>query len=281
MTNNLISKIKSFQVHPYHLVEPSPWPLGASIACLILTLGGVMKFHGLKAGDISLPLGLILILTTMILWWKDTIIESTYQGHHTKTVKYGLTLGVILFIISEIMLFFSIFWAFFHSILSPSIELGSIWPPIGIEPLNPFEVPLLNTIILLTSGCTITVSHSKIISGDRKSTILYLILTILLAWLFLNLQYLEYINSSFTITDSIYGSSFYFSTSFHGFHVIIGTIFLTVSLNRIINYHFTGNHHLGFESAIWYWHIVDLIWLFLYIFIYLWGGSNTPFYKLL
>jgi len=266
MTNNLIRQSKSFQVHPYHLVEPSPWPLGASVACLILTLGGVMKFHGFVAGDISLPLGLILILVTMILWWKDIVFESTYQGHHTKTVKYSLTLGVLLFIISEIMIFFSIFWAFFHSSLSPSVELGSTWPPIGIESINPYELPLLNTIILLTSGSTITVSHMKFISGDRKTAILYLILTIILGFIFLSLQYVEYVVAEFTITDSVYGSTFFVSTGWHGIHVMIGVILLIVSLNRIINYHLTKNHHLGFESAIIYWHCIDIIWLFLYIF---------------
>jgi len=273
MTKNLINRAKSFQVHPYHLVEPSPWPLGASVACLILTLGGVMKFHGFVAGDICLPLGLILILSTMLFWWADVIKESTYQGHHTKTVKYGLTLGVILFIVSEIMLFFSVFWAFFHSSLSPSIELGATWPPIGIQSLNPFEIPLLNTIILLTSGCTVTVSHSKIISGDRKLTIIYLILTILLAWFFLGLQWVEYFNAPFTIADSVYGSTFFIITGLHGLHVMIGTIFLTVSFNRIFNYQVTGNHHLGYESAIWYWHFCDIVWLFVFIFLYVWGGN--------
>nr|QRH18113.1 cytochrome c oxidase subunit 3 [Blastocladiella sp.] len=264
---------KSFQVHPYHLVEPSPWPLGAAVACLILTLGAAMKFHGYLAGDIALPLGLLLVLSTMALWWRDVVRESTYQGYHTNAVKYGITLGVILFIISEIMLFFSIFWAFFHSSLAPSVELGSTWPPVGIEPLNPFEVPLLNTIILLTSGCTVTVSHAKIISGDRRATILYLILTILLAWSFLGLQGVEYVNAPFTIADSVYGSTFYLSTGFHGLHVLIGTIFLTVCLNRIMSYHLTAQHHLGFEYAIWYWHVVDVIWLFLFISVYYWGNS--------
>jgi len=262
---------QSFQVHPYHLVEPSPWPLGASVACLILTLGGVMKFHGFIAGDIGLPLGLILVLATMFFWWKDVVIEATYQGHHTSTVKYGLTLGIILFIISEICLFFSLFWAFFHSSLAPSVEIGSTWPPLGIEPLNPFEIPLLNTIILLTSGATITVSHSKIISGDRESTILYLILTILLAWMFLGLQWVEYTNAAFTIADSVYGATFFMLTGMHGFHVLVGTIFLTVSLSRCVNYQLTGHHHLGFEAAIWYWHVVDVIWLFLFTTLYWWG----------
>lgn len=274
MTKKLIlRKIRSFQVHPYHLVEPSPWPLGASIACLILTLGAVMKFHGFIVGESAAALGLILVLSTMIFWWRDIIREATYQGHHTKTVKNGLTLGVILFIISEICLFFSLFWAFFHSSLAPSVELGSIWPPVGIEPLNPFEIPLLNTIILLTSGCTITVSHAKIISGDRKSTIMYLTATLLLAWMFLGLQWVEYINAPFTIADSVYGSTFFVATGFHGLHVMIGTIFLTVSLNRILNYHLTSGHHLGYEAAIWYWHVVDVIWLFLFISIYWWGSN--------
>jgi cytochrome c oxidase subunit 3 len=269
----LLSQIRgSFQVHPYHLVEPSPWPLGASIACLALTLGGVMKFHGFYIGDHAVGVGIVLVLSSMYLWWTDVVKESTYQGYHTKTVKYGLTLGVILFIVSEIMLFFSIFWSFFHSSLAPTVELGSSWPPVGIEPLNPFEVPLLNTVILLSSGATITVSHAKIISGDRRATILYLILTIALAWMFLGLQWLEYMNAPFTINDSVYGSTFYFGTGFHGLHVLIGTIFLTVSLARIMNYHLSSNHHLGFEAAIWYWHVVDLIWLFLFVTIYYWGN---------
>lgn len=263
----------SFQVHPYHLVEPSPWPLGASIACLILTLGGVLKFHGFEVGDISILLGIFLVIFSMVLWWRDVIRESTYQGHHTKTVKYGLTLGFILFVVTEIMLFFSIFWAFFHSSLSPTVEIGSAWPPVGIEPLNPFEVPLLNTMILLTSGATITVSHAKIIAGDRRATILYLILTIALAWFFLGFQWVEYMNAPFTINDSVYGSTLFFSTGFHGFHVGVGTIFLTISLGRVLNYHLTANHHLGYEAAIIYWHVVDVIWLILFIFIYVWGGN--------
>lgn len=271
-----VSQIRgSFQVHPYHLVEPSPWPLGASIACLALTLGTVLKFHEVVAGDILLSLGIVLVLSTMLLWWRDVAREATYQGHHTTTVKKGLTFGVILFIVSEIMLFFSIFWAFFHSSLAPTVELGSTWPPVGIEPLNPFELPLLNTIILLTSGATVTVSHAKIIAGDRRATILYLVLTIALAWMFLGFQWVEYMNAPFTINDSVFGATFFFSTAFHGLHVMIGTIFLTVSLARIMNYSVTSNHHLGFEAAIWYWHVVDLIWLVLFVFIYYWSGSTS------
>lgn len=264
----------SFQVHPYHLVEPSPWPLGASVALLITTLGGVMKFHGFYVGDIGLPLGIILIIFTIFFWCTSIIIESTYQGYHTSTVKYGLTLGLILFIVSEICLFFSLFWAFFHSSLSPSIELGSTWPPVGIFVLNPFEVPLLNTIILLTSGATITVSHAKIISGNRSDTLIYLFFTILLAFLFLGFQWIEYNNAAFTIADGIYGSTFFTLTGMHGFHVLVGSLFLIVSFIRIYYYQLTANHHLWFEFSILYWHCVDVIWLFVFIFIYYWGSSN-------
>lgn len=268
---NIKNLLRSYQVHPYHLVEPSPWPLGASIACLALTIGGVMAMHNYNLGDFVLPSGLILVILTMIYWWRDVIREGTYQGHHTIAVKRGLTLGVILFIVSELCLFISFFWAFLHSSLSPSIELGSVWPPVGIESLDPFEIPLLNTVILLTSGATITVSHNKMISGDRSMTILYLILTILLAAIFVSCQYLEYNVAQFTIADSVYGSTFFLTTGFHGFHVIIGALFLLVSLNRIVDYQLTKHHHLGFEAAILYWHFVDLIWLFVFTLIYWWG----------
>ena len=256
LTIKKINLLRSFQVHPYHLVEPSPWPLGASVACLILTLGGVMKFHGFDKGDIVLPLGIVLVLLTMIYWWGDVIREATYGGHHTKLVKQGLTIGVILFIVSELLLFISFFWAFFHSSLSPAITLGSTWPPIGISPLNPVSIPLLNTIILLTSGATLTVSHNKIISGDRKDTIKYLVLTVQLAFIFLGLQFMEYNTAPFTIADSVYGSTFFLLTGFHGFHVLVGTLFLLVSLDRINNYHVTKHHHLGYEAAIWYWRAI-------------------------
>jgi len=269
---NIKNLLKSYQVHPYHLVEPSPWPLGASFACLVLTIGGVLTMHNYILGGYLLPGGIILVIYSMINWWRDVIREGTFQGHHTKAVKKGLNLGVILFIISELFFFISFFWAFFHSSLSPSVELGSVWPPVGIESLDTFEIPLLNTVILLLSGATITVSHHKMISGDKSMTILYLIFTILLATLFLSCQYLEYNVAQFTIADSVFGSVFFITTGFHGFHVIIGALFLLVSLNRIINNHLTKHHHLGYEAAILYWHFVDLIWLFVFTSIYWWGG---------
>lgn len=259
------------QAHPFHLVEPSPWPLTASLALLILTTTAVMNFHGWST-SLGLIIGFISVLATMAFWWRDCIRESSYQGYHTHLVKKGITIGFILFVISEVFFFISVFWGYFHSALAPTVELGSIWPPKGIEPLNPWEVPLLNTILLLSSGASVTWAHYALIEGNRKSTIQGLILTLILALLFTALQGYEYYNAPFTISDGIYGSCFYFGTGFHGIHVIVGTIFLMVCLMRIINYHLTDTHHVGFESAILYWHFVDIVWLFLFVSIYWWGS---------
>ena len=259
-----------YQAHPFHLVEPSPWPFTASFALLILTTASVLNFHGINS-SIALTIGFLSVLTTMALWWRDCIRESSYQGFHTNLVKKGITIGFILFIISEVFFFISIFWAYFHSSLVPTVELGSLWPPKGIEALNPWEVPLLNTILLLSSGASVTWAHHSIIGGDIKSCIKGLILTLILAVLFTLLQGFEYYNAPFTIADGIYGSCFYFGTGFHGLHVIIGTIFLFVCLIRIKNFQFTNSHHAGFEFAIFYWHFVDVVWLFLFISIYCWG----------
>lgn len=195
----------------------------------------------------------------------------TYLGNHTYAVQRGLNLGVGLFIASEVFFFLAIFWAFFHSSISPSVELGAQWPPMGIDGVNPFELPLLNTVILLSSGVTVTYAHHSLIEGNRKGALYGTIVTIILAILFTGLQGLEYTVSSFTISDSVYGSCFYFGTGFHGLHVIIGTAFLAVGLWRTLAYHFTDHHHLGLESGILYWHFVDVVWLFLYISVYYWG----------
>lgn len=261
-----------YQAHPYHLVEPSPWPLVTSFALLTLTSSGVMYFNGYNNSSVYLTLGFILTLGSMSFWFKDVITESTYSGHHTFAVQKGLTMGVALFIISEVFFFISIFWAYFHSSLAPTVELGAHWPPIGIDPLNPFEVPLLNTILLLSSGAYVTYAHHALIQGDRKGGIIGSILTIILALLFTGLQAYEYINAPFTITDGVYGSCFYMATGFHGIHVIIGTIFIAVGFYRLLNYHLTDHHHIGFESSILYWHFVDVVWLFLFISVYWWGS---------
>ena len=258
---------------PFHLVDPSPWPIFASFACLICTVGGVMYMHAYSGGEIVLNFGISMILYSMFVWWRDVIREGTYEGHHTQAVQSGLRFGMLLFIVSEIMFFFAFFWAFFHSSLAPTVEIGSVWPPKGIEVLDPWQVPFLNTIILLSSGAAVTWAHHAILSGERKQAIIGLSITIVLAAIFTAFQGYEYAEAPFTISDGIYGSTFYLTTGFHGFHVFIGTIFLIVCLVRLFSNHFTQQHHFGFEAAAWYWHFVDVVWLFLFVCIYYWGGN--------
>ena len=259
------------QRHLFHLVDPSPWPFLMAISAFIMMNGSVMYFHSFIGGNFIMFFGLLLIILLMIIWWRDVIRESTFEGHHTLIVQKGLRYGMLLFIVSEIMFFFAFFWAFFHSSLAPTIEIGSVWPPEGIYPFNPKEIPLLNTIILLTSGATVTWAHHSILLGKKLEGVYGLLSTILLAILFTSLQVFEYKEASFNISDGIYGSTFFMATGFHGFHVIIGTLFLTVCLFRLINNHFTILHHFGFGAAAWYWHFVDVVWLFLFVSIYWWG----------
>lgn len=253
--------------HPFHLVTPSPWPIIISINLFNNLICIISWFH---------KLNYILILTIPCTalcayqWWRDIVREATFQGYHTFIVYKGIRIGIILFIISEILFFFSFFWAYFHSSLSPSIEIGQLWPPMGIKPFNPFDIPLINTIILISSGLTVTWSHHAIINKNLKERKKSLLLTIILGVYFTLLQLIEYIESPFTIADSIYGSTFFIATGFHGLHVIIGTIFLSFCLIRINLDHFSPTHHFGFEAAAWYWHFVDVVWLFLYISIYWW-----------
>lgn len=268
----------SNQRHLFHIVDASPWPLVSSISIFCTAIGASMYFHSYSGGAFLLPLGLFTTVFVFGIWWRDVIRESTYQGHHTKIVQDGLRYGVIFFITSEVLFFFAFFWAFFHSSLAPTIEIGSAWPPIGINVLNAAEVPALNTIILLTSGATVTWAHHAIVAGNRRDSIIGLGLTILLAVVFTGLQGAEYLEASFRISDGIYGSTFYLATGFHGFHVIVGTIFLAIQLGRLLYYHFTQTHHFGFEAAAWYWHFVDVVWLFLFVTIYWWGSTSIVNY---
>jgi cytochrome c oxidase subunit 3 len=264
---------QNYQFFPSHLVTPSPWPLFVSFSLFNLTIGAVMYMHGYAYGGEILTSGFLITVFGSILWFKDIIFEATYLGDHTKEVKNGIQLGVILFIVSEVFAFLSVFWAYFHSSLSPNIELGGSWPPAGIEPLNAFAIPLLNTLLLLSSGAFVTYGHHGLILGDRKAAINGTFITIVLAILFTGLQYYEYSEASFSMSDSTYGSVFYASTGLHGLHVIIGTIFILVGFIRLVNYHLTSTHHQGHEAAILYWHFVDVVWLFLFIAVYYWGGS--------
>nr|QXG19219.1 cytochrome c oxidase subunit III [Drosophila ficusphila] len=256
--------------HPFHLVDYSPWPLTGAIGAMTTVSGMVKWFHQY---DISLFfLGNVITILTVYQWWRDVSREGTYQGLHTYAVTIGLRWGMILFILSEVLFFVSFFWAFFHSSLSPAIELGASWPPLGIISFNPFQIPLLNTAILLASGVTVTWAHHSLMESNHSQTTQGLFFTVLLGVYFTILQAYEYIEAPFTIADSVYGSTFYMATGFHGIHVLIGTTFLLVCLLRHLNNHFSKSHHFGFEAAAWYWHFVDVVWLFLYITIYWWGG---------
>nr|AXS65304.1 cytochrome c oxidase subunit 3 [Eurysternus sp. KM-2017] len=255
--------------HPYHLVDISPWPILGALGAMI-TMTGIIKWFHMFNNNLFL-LGSLITILIMYQWWRDVTREGTFQGLHTYKVTMGLRWGMILFITSEVFFFISFFWSFFHSSLAPSIELGMTWPPKGIEPFNPLQIPLLNTLILLTSGLTVTWAHHSLIENDSNQTTQGLLLTVLLGIYFTLLQMYEYIEAPFTMADSVYGSTFFICTGFHGLHVMIGTTFLLVCLLRHINNHFSCIHHFGFEAAAWYWHFVDVVWLFLYITIYWWG----------
>mgnify|MGYP001164088428 FL=1 len=261
------------QVHPFHLVDPSPWPIVSATGAFAATFGGVMYFHSYQGGFNLLVIGLLIIIQGMFVWWRDVIREGTFEGQHTKQVELGLRMGMILFIVSEVMFFFAFFWAFFYSSINPAPEIGAIWPPKGIECFSPWEIPLLNTLILLTSGASITIAHNTLITGQKSWTISAMFVTILLAIFFTGFQYVEYIHATFTISDSVYGSCFFMATGFHGFHVFIGTVFLIVCTVRLMSNHFTREHHFGFEAAAWYWHFVDVVWLFLFVVVYWYGGN--------
>lgn len=247
---------KNKEKHGFHLVDPSPWPLVGAFGALFTTFGGVLTMHGYVGGKGLCSLGFFLILYVMLGWWRDVVREATYEGQHTYVVQKGLRMGMILFIVSEIMFFVAFFWGFFHSSLNPSPFLGGVWPPANIEILSPWEIPLVNTILLLSSGATVTWAHHAIVSGQREEGLKALFATVALAILFTALQGFEYYEAPFSISDGVYGSSFFMATGFHGFHVIIGTCFLIVCTLRLYLHHFTQEQHFGFEAAAWYWHFV-------------------------
>ena len=212
----------------------------------------------------------------MAVWWRDVIREATFEGHHTPVVQIGLRYGMALFIASEVMFFAAFFWAYFDASLFPKEAIGGVWPPQNIRPFNPFELPLLNTLILLTSGTTVTWAHHALLENDRQGLKWGLICTILLGLSFTCIQAYEYSHAHFAFSGHIYGATFFMATGFHGAHVIIGTIFLSVCLLRAFLGQFKPNQHLGFEFAAWYWHFVDVVWLFLFTCIYVWGAGTHP-----
>ena len=272
------------QHHDYHLVDPSPWPILAAFAGLFLAVSALFFIHEKPFGVAMFYVAIITLITIAYLWWKDVVAEGV-DGSHTEVVRNGLRLGMVLFITSEIMFFAAFFWAFFKAALDPVLlfEGGNIfeegqalirgiWPPQGIETFDAWDLPLLNTLILLLSGTTVTWAHYAIINNDRKGFIKGLAITVALGMTFTALQAYEYGHAAFGFTDGIYSSNFYMATGFHGAHVIIGTIFLAVCLWRGLKGQIDSEGHLGFEFAAWYWHFVDVVWLFLFAFVYVWGA---------
>jgi len=267
--------------HDYHLVDPSPWPAVGAVSAFVTAIGAVMWFH--DYGAWLLVAGMLGVVYTMIVWWRDVIDEAEHQGHHTPVVQLHLRYGMMLFIASEVMFFVAWFWAYYDAALFPGdpemvarAELtGGEWPPQGIATFNPWHLPFINTLILLTSGTTVTWAHHALQHGDRNGLKWGLVCTVLLGMLFTGVQAYEYAHAGFDFSGHIYGATFFMATGFHGFHVIIGTIFLIVCLLRALAGHFKPDHHFGFEAAAWYWHFVDVVWLFLFASIYVWG-AGTP-----
>ena len=265
--------------HDYHLVNPSPWPLVGSVAAFTTAIGAVGYMHSANGGifGISGPsvliLGFLLIILTFILWWAEVIKEAE-GGDHTPVVQLHHRYGMILFIASEVMFFLAWFWAWFNMFLFPDAR-GMEWPPAGVELFDPWHLPLMNTLILLTSGTTVTWAHHALQEGDRESAKKGLWLTVLLGAAFTCVQLYEYQHAGFSFAGNIYGAAFFMATGFHGFHVLVGTIFLAVCLGRLYAGHFKPNHHFGFEAAAWYWHFVDVVWLFLFACIYVWGSAGV------
>lgn len=272
--------------HPYHIVDPSPWPLLGAFAGGLLALGVLFYMHDIQIGGMpvglkGIYLGLAAVCAVMFFWWKDVVKESVFQRAHTKIAEYGMRYGMALFIASEVMFFVAFFWAFFDaSLYADQSEMvsrvqytGGQWPPESIEPIPAFGLPFMMTMILLLSGTSVTWAHHALLEGNQKDFTKALAVTVFLGAFFLGFQAYEYAHAHFGFTQGIYASTFFMATGFHGFHVLIGTIFLFVCFLRARAGHFTKDRHFGFEAAAWYWHFVDVVWLFLFVAVYWWGGA--------
>ncbi len=284
MLTKKLSSMSTHQKHDYHLVDPSPWPILGAFAALCMFTGLVLLLHGHQIGKILMPAGFCSILYIMYVWWSDVIKEG-FHNHHTSIVQHGIRLGMALFIASEVMFFFAFFWSFFKAALAPMLvfegahvfEIGKTvvqgtWPPAGIKTFDAWDIPFINTLILLFSGTTVTWAHYALLQGNKRDLVRALAITVTLGMIFTCLQAYEYHHAHFGFKEGIYASNFFMATGFHGVHVIIGTIFLTICLVRAIKNSLTPQGHLGFEFAAWYWHFVDVVWLFLFVFVYVWGS---------
>lgn len=270
------------QSHPYHVLEPSPYPIATSFSLLLLVAGGVMWMHKHMWGMPVTMAGLLAVLICCFYWWRSTIREGIFDKAHNHVVQSGLRFGMTLFIASEVMFFVAFFWAFFNASLFPRIFITdgpwdvltgvASWPPKGIETMNAWDLPLLNTLILLFSGTTLNWAHYAILHNKKSDVTRGLALTVALGVIFTALQALEYSHATFAMNDTVYGATFYLATGFHGAHVLIGTMFIAVNLVRSMRGTLSQEGHLGLEFAAWYWHFVDVVWLFLFVFVYWWGA---------
>lgn len=275
-------KITGYKDHKFHLVDPSPWPLLSSFAVFFAATGGVLAMHNNSFGKLILFSGLALVFYVAYAWWKDIIKEGKVDKAHTSPVQTGLRMGMLLFILSEVMFFFAFFFSFFHSSILPIDIFDGLWPiaegispPEGTKTIDPWSIPFMNTLILLLSGTTVTWAHYALLNGNNRDVVKALTITVSLGLIFTGFQIYEYshvLHHNFGFDDNVYSSNFYMATGFHGFHVLIGTIFLFVCLLRAKKGDLTQKGHLGFEFAAWYWHFVDVVWIFLFFAVYVWGS---------
>ncbi|MDI1229376.1 MAG: cytochrome c oxidase subunit 3 [bacterium] len=282
MSDEPVYDLKGGKPHPYHLVNPSPWPFVGAVVAGLLASFAVLYMHkvtilGITPGIYGVIFGFFMLFTLMWIWWKDVIHEAVVEKAHSPVAKIGFRYGMALFISSEVMFFVAFFWAFFNGALRPTEAIGFVWPPTTVVPIDAFDIPLLMTMILLLSGCTVTWAHHAILENKQAEATKALLITVLLGALFTCFQAYEYMHATFRFSiengGNIYSSAFYMATGFHGFHVLVGSIFLLVCLFRNKKGHFTAKSHFGFEAAAWYWHFVDVVWLFLFVAIYWWGNS--------
>ena len=270
------------QDHEYHLVDPSPWPILAAFGFLAMTMGAAFYFHGKPHAEIAMIGGFVFLLYIARRWWKDCVKEGMFDGAHSNVVQRGLRMGMVLFIVSEVMFFFAFFFSYFHAAILPiDLPWGEAFavtdgqfPPEQIKTVDPWGLPLFNTLLLLLSGTTVTWAHAALLNGNQRDLVRGLICTIALGALFTAVQAYEYkhiLHELFEFGKTNYSSNFFMATGFHGLHVLIGTTFLVICLIRAMKGQFSPKHHLGFEFAAWYWHFVDVVWLFLFVFIYVWG----------
>lgn len=258
--------------HLFHILDPSPWPIISAFSAFFFLSGLAFYMHRINFGGFFFFLSFLILLIAAFSWFLDIINEATFKGDHTMVVRIGLKNGFLLFIVSEIMLFFGFFWAFFHSSFSPAIELGGHWPPTGIPPVNFLDFPSLNTALLIVSGLSITWAHRGLALGSFSESITAFLFTIVLGSVFIFFQLIEYFDSAFDISDSVYSSTFFLLTGLHGMHVFVGASFIIFCFVRLLKNHFTMTHYLGFIFAIWYWHFVDIVWIILFIFVYCWSN---------